>query len=533
MSKAHFIKSTAVVGSFTALSRVLGLVRDQLMAALFGTSLHMSAFVVAFTIPNLFRKLLGEGALSATFIPVFIESRHKDGDAGAWVMVRKVATMLLAALLILTAAGMLLITAALHWLDLGEKTAMILPLLRLMLPYAIFICLAALSMAILNSYHHFAVPAASPSLLNIVLIFTAAAICPRLAGRPDLQIWAVSWAVVAAGVLQLGMQVPALMKFGYRPGLSFQWNDPRVHRMLALMGPAALGLAVTQFNVLIDRMLAAWIGDWAPAALFFSERLIYMPLGIFAVAMSTVLLPTFSGHMVTTDTDRLRRTLNRALRNLLFVMLPAAVGLLVLARPIVEMIFEWGNFTSRSTQLTTIALQFYAPGLAVFSLAKVFVPAFYAMQDTRTPVRLGIYTVGLNLVLNVTFVLTWPLYLKHGGLALATVLAEGFYAVALALILHRRVGSPGWREIMNSIALSAACSAMMALAALAAHSLLLLHPVFLPLGNKMMQVMNVLAAIAVGMGVYFAAAAALKSPELKYVAEALRRRRAQTSSANT
>ncbi|MGD9874888.1 MAG: murein biosynthesis integral membrane protein MurJ [Kiritimatiellia bacterium] len=532
MGKTHFIKSTAVVGSFTALSRVLGLVRDVIMGSLFGTSLYMSAFVVAFTIPNLFRKLFGEGALSATFIPVFIESRHRDGDASAWTMAREVATMLLTALLILTAAGMLLLTAAMHWLDLGERAAMIMPLLRVMLPYAIFICLAALSMAILNSYHHYAVPAATPCLLNLVLILAAAFICPRYAHSPEKQVWIFSWAVIAAGILQLAVQLPVLMKFGYRPGLSFRWNDPRVARMLTLMGPAALGLAVTQFNVLIDRMLATWIGDWAPAALFFSERLIYLPLGIFAVAMSTVLLPTFSGHMVQTDTERLKRTLNRALRNLLFVMIPAAVGLLVLARPIVEMIFQWKNFTARSTDLTVIALQFYAPGLVVFSLAKVFVPAFYARQDTRTPVRIGLYTVLLNLILNITFVLTWPLYLKHGGLALATVLAEAFYAIALAFILHRRIGSPGWREIASSVALSAVCTVMMALTVILVYSLLVIHPLLLPPGSRILLMMNVLVSIAAGMGVYFAAAAGLKSTELAYIIQVLRRR-AQTSSENT
>jgi len=533
LSKTHFIKSTAIVSGFTALSRVLGLVRDMLMAGVFGTSLYMSAFVVAFTIPNLFRRLFGEGALSASFIPVFIEVRHKEGEGPAWIMVRKVVTLLTLTLLAIVIAAMLVVTAASLWMDLGEKAALVMPLLRIMLPYTVFICLAALSMAILNSYHHYAVPAFTPCLLNFVWIVAVLFICPRFTGDPMGQIGAVAWAVIAAGVLQLGVQIPQLVKYGYRPGLSFDWKDRRMIRILTLMGPAALGLAVTQFNVVIDRLLAIWIGPWAPAALFFSERLIYLPLGVFAVALSTVLLPTFSGHMAVTDTVRMKSTLNRALRNLLFVMIPAAAGLLILSGPIVEMIFEWGNFTRQSTRLTALALQFYAPGLVVFSLAKVFVPAYYAMQDTRTPVRIGLYAVLLNLILNVTFVLTWPLYWKHAGLAFATVLAEGFYALALAVVLHRRIGSPGWRSIGSSVSLCAACTVMMGLTVVYVHSALTLHPGILPLDGKLMQVANVLISIAAGMAVYFGASAALKSSELADVAAALRRRKPQTSSTNT
>lgn len=521
------------MSGFTALSRVLGLVRDMLMAGIFGTSLHMSAFVVAFTIPNLFRRLFGEGALSASFIPVFIEVRHREGEAPAWRMVRKVVTLLTLTLLVIVLAGMLAVTAAGLWLNLGEKASLVMPLLRIMLPYTVFICLAALSMAILNSYHHYAVPAFTPCLLNIVWIVAVLFICPKFAGDPMGQIGAVAWAVIAAGVLQLAVQIPQLVKYGYRPGISFDWKDPRMLRILTLMGPAALGLAVTQFNVVIDRLLAIWIGQWAPAALFFSERLIYLPLGVFAVALSTVLLPTFSGHMASTDTDRMKRTLNRALRNLLFVMIPAAAGLLILARPIVEMIFEWGNFTRQSTSLTAVALQFYAPGLVVFSLAKVFVPAYYAMQDTRTPVRIGLCAVLLNLVLNVTFVLTWPLYLKHAGLAFATVLAEGFYALTLAALLHRRIGSPGWRSIGSSVAVSAVCTVMMGLTVVIVHSVLTLHPLLLPHDGKLIQVASVLISIIAGLIVYFAAAAALKSSELADVTSALRRRKPQTSSTNT
>jgi len=345
---------------------------------------------------------------------------------------------------------LLVITFVMRTDSLPEKVAIILPLLRIMLPYMIFICLAALSMAILNSFRHFAVPAATPCLLNIIWIFTILTVFPYLSNDQHIQIRAVSWAVLLAGLVQLSAQIPVLMKYGYRFHFSWAWNDRRVGTVLKLMGPAALGLAITQFNVLIDRLLATWVGPWAPASLFFSERLIYFPLGIFATALGTVLLPTFSSHAADKDTFGMRETLNHSLRNLMFVMVPAAVGLFVLAFPIIRMIFQWKTFDVQSTWYTAIALQCYAPGLIVFSLAKVFVPAFYGQQDTLTPVKVGIATVALNIILNLIFIVTLPLNWKHAGLAGATVIAEAFYAVVLAVLLHRRIGSPGWRQIFGS-----------------------------------------------------------------------------------
>lgn len=513
VEKAKIIRSVSVVGLFTMSSRVLGLARDVLMAGLFGTSVWMSAFVVAFTIPNLFRRLFGEGALAASFIPVFVETRQKQGDPAAWDMARKVITMLAAVLTLLVLSGIIIISGVIAFSAPGGKAAIILPLLRIMLPYMIFICLAALSMAILNSFQHFAVPAATPCLLNFIWILTVLLVCPRLGSSMNVRIHAVAWAVLVAGIVQLGAQVPMLRHFGFRAGLSFAWRDTRIIRMLQLMGPAALGLAVTQFNVLIDRMLAAWIGAWAPAALFYSERLIYFPLGVFATAMGTVLLPTFSGHAARTDASEMKRTINHSLCNLLFVMIPAAAGLLVLAHPIIRMIFEWKLFTAQSTHLTAIALQFYAPGLLVFSLARILVPAFYAQQDTITPVKVGILTVVLNLVLNLAFVLTWPLYLKHAGLACATVLAESFYALVLAILLHRRLGSPGWRKIGGSAIRSAIAAMAMGIAVWFIARYL---PTYLPqrLPNKIAQIITVAIAIGFGTGFYLSLAFLLRIPAL-------------------
>jgi len=535
MDQAKVIRSAGVVGGFTMLSRTLGLCRDVTMAGFFGASLSMSAFVVAFTIPNLLRRLFGEGALSSSFVPVFVDARKTEGDARAWRLAHKVITLAALVLLALVGIGVCLCTLliwypesvraasrALGKPELAEMIFMILPLLRIMLPYMLFICLAALSMAILNSFHHFALPAATPAMLNVIWIATVLLVCPRLGSTGEEQIFGVAWAVSLAGAVQLVAQWPVLRERGYRLAFSFDWRDERVFQVLRLMGPAALGLAVTQFNVVIDRLLATWVGARAPAALFYSERLIYFPLGIFATAMSTVLLPVLSGQAATTSRAEIRRTLNDALRVLMFLMIPASVGLLALAKPIIQMIFEWRNFTGADTEYTRIALQFYAPGLLVFSLAKILVPAFYAHQDTRTPVKVGICTVALNFVLNLTFVLTWPQHLKHAGLAFATVLSESVYAVVLAVVLHRRLGNCGWSSVAAGMGRALLMAAVMALAVSTFQPVALAWCIEQGVLTKLAQIGALIASIGMGVAIYALGAWALRARELREILAAVR-----------
>ncbi len=524
MENREVIRSAGVVGGYTMLSRALGLVRDILMAGMFGTTLPMSAFVFAFTIPNLFRRLFGEGALSAAFVPVFIQTRQQEGEEAGWNLARNVISMLTLFLLLVIVLGIALISLYLLKPDISETAAMTLPLMRIMLPYMLFICVAALCMAILNSYHHFSTPAFAPSLLNIVWILSVLIVCPFLGDRPEQQIYGVAWAIFVAGILQMGVQIPRMVRFGYRPGWSLDFHDARVKRIFKLMAPASLGMAITQVNVLIDRSMALWIGPWAPAALFFSERLIYFPQGIFATALSTVLLPVFSGHAARADTSRMLSTINYSLRNLLYVMIPASIGLLVLARPIVRMIFEWRAFGDASTEYTAVALMFYAPGLLVFSLSKVFVPAFYAMQDTRTPVKVALGCVFLKIVLSVLFILTWPLHLKHAGLALATVLGETVNGLVLAWLLHRRLGSPAWRGIGASAVRCLLASLAMAVTAWITHDFgaaILIKPAW---PDKAAHIGAVLPAIAVGMSVYVLTTLLAGSPEIHSVMGALKRK---------
>jgi putative peptidoglycan lipid II flippase len=527
METRKIIQSTGVVGALTLVSRGMGLVRDILMAGLFGTSMAMSAFVVAFRIPNLFRALFGEGALSSAFIPVFVETRYKEGDAAGWVLARRVITLTGAVLAVLVLAGILATTGLLSFAELGAKSRLILSLLRIMLPYLFFICLAAVLMGAMNALHRFFIPALVPWLLNATLIAAMLWVCPRLGDTQERQIYGVAAAVGVAGLLQWMVPWPAMMRLGWSPRPIWSFRDPRLTRILLLMGPTALGRAVTQVNVMIDSLLAAWIAPWAPAALFYSERLIYLPLGLIATALGTVLLPVFSGHAARNDHAAIRTTVQHSLRLLIFIMVPAAAGLFVLSEPILRMIFEWRSFSAESTRLTALALRCYAPGLLVFGLGKVFVPAFYAMQDTRTPVRVGVVTVAINIVLSVALMLALPLPWKHAGIALATVIAETLNGLAMAVALHVRIGSPGWRAIGRSAGVTLACSAPMAWAAWGAHRFVAgLGP-----AGKAGQVTAVLAGLAAGVVSYLALAWLARAPEARDLADALRRKTARRRTA--
>jgi putative peptidoglycan lipid II flippase len=483
-----------------------------------------SAFFVAFTIPNLFRRLFGEGALSAAFIPVLIETRTKEGDKAAWDMATKVITMAGAVLTAIALIGVLIFSISLHIPGISEKWVTTFELARIMFPYVLLICMAALSMAVLNSYKHFSTSAFAPCLLNIILIATMLGIFPLTGNDVSCRAHALAYAVLVAGVAQVAIQLPALKRFGCPFQFSSNWNDPRIKQMLMLMGPAALGMAVTQVNVLIDKLLAMWIAPWAPSALFYSERLIYFPLGVIATALATVLLPTFSSHTAEKNTEAMRETITHSLRHLTYIMTPAALGLLALAPFILEMIFEWGgSFGEQSTWLSARALCCYAPGLIVFSAAKVFVPAFYAMQDTRTPVRIGIYIVLLNLILNIIFILTLPLYWKHAGMAASTVVAEAAGMIVLGMLLTRRIKNLQWKKIAHSFIRCLLSSVLMAFAVWA--TAWLLQPLLEPLlPAKVAQFCTVGLSITVGVLLYLGLTTILRSPELNEIKSAIRKR---------
>jgi len=374
----------------------------------------------------------------------------------------------------LTCAGIL---AASLWLregNPGERVAAVLPLLRIMLPYSVLICVAALFMAALNAMGHFSVPAAAPMVLNGAVILAAAFICPLFGDTPAERMFGVAWGVLAAGVVQMAMLMPVIHRKGLRLRLDFNFAERHVRDVLRLMGPAALGMGVVQINVFVDGVLAMIVGPWAPAALTYAERLIYLPLGVFATALGTVLLPTFSRQVVASRMDELHRTFRLAVIRLMLVMTPAAVGLCVLADPVVRLVYVWkgGRFGDDSAAYGSRALAFYAPGLLVFSLYKVIVPVFYAMKNTRTPIIVAAWAVLFNFCMNLVAVFTWPAGYEHAGMALSTVLASLLNCAVLAVAMHRTVGDPGWRPILRSfLGVAVSCALMAACLAVCARTL--------------------------------------------------------------
>ena len=440
------LRAVSVVGRMTLLSRAAGVAREWLLARIFGTATEFSAFVVAFQIPNLFRALFGEGALSAAFVPVYTETLVREGPEEANRLVARVAGLLVAVLGGVTALGILLALALQHWwFPAGSRWAEILPLLRIMLPYAPLICLAALAMGALNALRHFSMPALAPVFLNLINIAALALVCPFLPDDAGLRIRVLSWSVVAAGVVQVAVQLPALARRGVRLRLRCDWRpDARVRRILGLMAPMMLGVGVFQINVVVDQFIAMWAAPWAPAALRFADLVAYLPQGLIGTAFGTVLLAAFSRQAAAGDIAGMAATLERNLRHAWLIVAPAAVALTVLALPVVRFLYLWpgGRFDEQDAVWTMRALAGLAPGLLFFCLWKVLTPAFYALKDTRTPLRVALCGVGLNLGLNVLFVITWPPGWKHVGLAVSTVIVSGLNGVTLARELRRRIGAP-------------------------------------------------------------------------------------------
>ncbi|OGV68500.1 MAG: murein biosynthesis integral membrane protein MurJ, partial [Lentisphaerae bacterium RIFOXYA12_FULL_48_11] len=421
-------------------------------------------------------------------------------------------------------------TVFLHFACPADRICLVLELLRVMLSYALFICTAALSMAILNSFHHFMVPAATPVLLNLVLIGTMVWVSPHMGNTSEERIYSVAWAVFAGGILQLVVQLPMLWKYGYRLGISFSCADSRLRQVLLLMAPAALGVGVTQINVTVGQILAYRVADWAPAALTYAEHMVYLPLGLFATSLGTVLLPAFSSHSARSDFGQITSMINKALRHLMFVMIPASVGMIILANPIISLILEHGNFSAESTQLTARALQCYAPGLFAFSLCKIFAPAFYALKDTATPVKVSLCAIALNFCLNVAGIMFLPFYYKHTSIALGSVVAETVNGIVLAWLLTKRIGSPGWSQVFNSLVRILISALIMGVGVFFANAWLAGFLAGSGMNNKITTGLCVFGSIGIGLVIYAVVALALCRDEFREIMTALRQQKRYVSS---
>ena len=505
---SRVVKAAGVVGAATLTSRILGFIRDAVIAWFLGAGFSSDAFIAAFRIPNLLRRLFAEGSLSSAFIPVFTEYIVKQGQVEAFHLARSAFRLLAVVLILAAASGVFLSPWIVRIIAPGfsaEKIALTISLTQFMFPYIFFIGMVALCMGILNVLGHFAAPAFAPVLLNLSIIGSVIFICPSL--TPPVIGLAVG--VLIGGFLQLTLQLPVLFKKGFYFWQGAKMIHPGLKRVGTLIPPVILGGAVYQINILIGTLLGSLLAEGSVTYLYFADRLVQFPLGIFAIAMATAVLPTLSQQAATGDLETLKDIFTQALRLVIFITIPAAVGLIVLREPIVALLFQRGAFDTQATLLTAQALLYYSMGLWAFSAVRIVAATFFALQDTITPVKMAGISILANIVLGV--VLMKPL--AHGGLALATALASILNLGLLLWALNTRLGRLGWKTIGLSVVRSGLCALVMGIS-VHMSALLMISEV----ENSLTDLIEgVVGSIAIGLFVYGAASYLIKSPELSRV----------------
>jgi putative peptidoglycan lipid II flippase len=509
---SRLAKSAGMIGIATMASRLLGLVRDTVLAAIFGAGMQMDAFNVAFRIPNLLRDLFAEGAMTAAFVPTFTRTLGASGREAAWRLGNLVMNALLVVTAVFVVAGIALapqLTLAVTsetFTDRPGALVLTSQLTRIMLPFLTTLAIAAAMMGMLNSMRRFFVPSLSPAMFNVASIFSAIALVP-LMPRVGLEpIAAIAIGTLLGGLAQVLLQWPALRKEGFRYQPIVSFTDPAVREILRLMGPATLGLAAVQVNVFVNTHLATGQEQGAVSWLQYAFRLMYLPIGVFGVSIATAALPDIARHANAGDTRAIRTDVSRGLRMMLMLNVPATIGLMVLAEPIIALIFERRAFLPRDTIATAAALMFYAPGLIGYSAVKIASPTFYALRDSRTPVVVSVLSIGVNLAINLILVRV----LGYRGLALGTALAALFNAVVLLWLLRGRLhGIEGERIAVALTKITAASLAMGLAAYLTAAWLTALTP----FGGELAKCIRVFGAIGVALAVLALAARLLRIDE--------------------
>ncbi len=430
------LRSSLLTGSMTMMSRVLGLVRDIVLASVLGAGGAMDAFAIAQKIPNFFRRLFAEGAFSQAFIPVLSEYREKGTHAAVKELVDKVAGCLGSILLLVTVIGVVCAVGFAYvfgygYADEPEKFSLLTDLIRITFPYLMLISLTGFAGAILNSYDRFAIPAVTPVFLNIFMI-AAALLVADFFPNPA---YALAWSIVAAGIFSLLFQLPFLRQIHLLPSPKLDWSHPGVKRILVLMAPALFGVSVSQLNLLLDSIIATMLGDGAVSWLFYSDRLVELPLGVFGVAIATVIMPGLSRLSATQSGEKFSQMLDWAIRFVVLIALPATLALIILAEPILYTLFYHGEMQQSDILMSSYSLKAYALGLFAFMLIKVLVPGYFARQDMKSPVRIGIIAIIANILMKplvvIPLVMLWGL--GHVGLAFTTAMA----AYVNAYLLYR------------------------------------------------------------------------------------------------
>jgi len=528
--KGQILKSASLIALVTVISRIFGYLRDQRVALLLGTSPAADAFILAFRIPNMIRRMTGEGALGASFIPVFTGYLRGRSRGEAWEFAQKMFWDMAAILAVVAALGSvfskqvigiftLLGADSIHW-----ELAIFLN--RVIFPCVFFLGLAALASAILNSFHVFGLPASTSVLFNLVFIVFSLGfvykpilrVAPAAYRTPAL---ALAIGILVGAALQLGMQIPALWKRGmrFRPEVSFQ--DPGVRKVGKLMAPVFFGMGVFQINFFVDTIFATSrrMPLGSVTSLYIADRVMELVLGAYAIALSTAILPTMSHQAADGKFEDMKHTFEFAVRVVSFITIPAAVGLILLRVPITKVLFEHGKFMSESTALTAHALLYYSLGLPAFAAIKLITPMYYSTHDTMTPTRVGVYSLCLHIGLNAVLLFAFSRYLWNASPALASSLAAYFNFALLFYIFRGRYGAMGARGIISSVSKMAICAAVMAGACFAA----LRYSDFANMGHALSQAGWLAAMILGSIAVYFGLAWILRCEELPELFLMLRR----------
>ena len=463
--KKSILKSASIISLVTIASRILGYVRDQRITLLLGTSFAADAYVLAYRIPNLFRRLVAEGSMTASFIPVFTTYMRERSKEEVWDFANRLFWTLSLVVAVITILGMVFSPVVVQLFS-GENIARAeaVDLNRIIFPYLFFIALAALAMGILNCFHVFGLPAATPVLLNVATILFSVAVVWRHFKDPATSL---AVGVLVGGVLQFLIQVPSLVRRGMKFTFGISFSHPAIRDVARLMIPRLFGIGIGQINLLVDTRFAtaARMPRGSLAALYVADRVMELVLGGYAIAVATAILPMMSHQAAAKDFESLKKTLSFSVRIVAFITIPAALGLMILREPIIRVLFQHGQFVAESTRLTARALLYYAVGLPALASVKLIVPAFYSTRDTKTPVIVASISLVINVVLNIVFLQSF-LYkrVQNGGPALATALATFFDFFALFIIFRLRYGPLGTLDILRSFAKISLCAAIMGVA---------------------------------------------------------------------
>ncbi len=523
-------RATGVVGVAILCSRVLGLIREVVFAAMFGASRNMDAFLTAFRAPNMLRDLFAEGALSTAFVTTFSRRIATEGDRSAWDLASKVATLTLVFMSAVSLLGVVFAPVLIDILAPGfplEKAEMTVLLTRIMFPFILLVSLAALVMGMLNARHVFGPPAMASAFFNLGSIIGGVTLCYWLDPQSDWRhphfgergLVGLSIATLIGGLLQLAVQLPSLRRVGFRFRPDFKWRDSGVRTILGMMGPALIAASAVQVNVAVNSIFASGLGDGPIAWLNIAFRLMQLPLGIFGVAVATVTLPLVSRSAAVGNTSEFRTALAHSVRLVLLLTIPAAIGLMILAEPIIQLIYQHGRFTHYATIQTAAALRFYAIGLAGYSADKVLAPAFYALDKRHLPMFVSLTSIAVNFTLNWFF--TYQLHLGHRGLALSTSLVaitNFFFLYSMMRHYAKRLETGTMLLTVGKLLLAG--SVLAVICWLASNFFFMRYP----LAPGWQNALVILVTICCGASAFFSAAYLLRVAEVHDLVELVRRR---------